>query len=166
MISDGNDTNSRLDVREVRQVIRETEVLVYAVGIDGRSEPTMIPRQPSYPRSPMPPIPFPFPGRGRPRSPRPLRPQYSQLPGWGRADGVNALALREMTDDSGGRTEIVRESRDLDRATSGIADELSQQYYLGYASAGRHDGLWHNIRVEVRDQSLRVRARRGYLATS
>ena len=71
-----------------------------------------------------------------------------------------------MTDDSGGRTEIVRDSRDLDRATSSIADELSQQSYLGYPSNGRRDGRWHTIRVEVRDQSLRVRARRGYLATS
>ena len=66
VISDGNDTNSRIDVRDVRQVIRETEVLVYAVGIDGRSEPAMMPRQPTYPRAPMPPIPFPIPG---PRAP-------------------------------------------------------------------------------------------------
>ena len=47
-------------------------------------------------------------------------------------DRVNVSALREMTDDSGGRTEIVRDSKDLDRATATIADELSKQYYLGY----------------------------------
>ena len=38
-------------------------------------------------------------------------------------DRVNAFALREITDDSGGRTEIVRSTRDLNPATSGIADE-------------------------------------------
>jgi Ca-activated chloride channel family protein len=162
VISDGNDTNSRVDVRDVRQVVRESEVLVYAVGIDGRSEPAMVPRAPTYPRAPLPPIPFPFPGRGRP----PIRPPYSQLPGWGGPDGVNVMALREMTDDSGGRTEIVRTARDLDPATASIADELSQQYYLGYPSGRQSDGRWHAIRVEVRDPSLRVRARRGYLATS
>ncbi len=32
-----------------------------------------------------------------------------------------------MTDDSGGRTEIVREARDLNPATAAIADELSKQ---------------------------------------
>ena len=48
-----------------------------------------------------------------------------------------------MTDDSGGRTEIVRDPRDLDAATAGIADELSKQYYLGYLSAGKKDGRWH-----------------------
>ena len=42
-----------------------------------------------------------------------------------------------MTDDSGGRTEIVRDPRDLDPATASIADELSQQYYLGYPAAGQ-----------------------------
>ena len=34
IISDGNDTTSRTDVFAVKQLIRETEVLVYAIGID------------------------------------------------------------------------------------------------------------------------------------
>ena len=80
-------------------------------------------------------------------------------------DRVNVNGLREITDDSGGRTEIVRSSRDLDPATASIADELSQQYYLGYSSSTEKDGRWHAIRVELRDKSMRVRARRGYIAT-
>ena len=55
-----------------------------------------------------------------------------------------------MTDDSGGRTEIVRDARDLNPATANIADELSKQYYLGYPSSGKKDGRWHSIRVELR----------------
>ena len=78
---------------------------------------------------------------------------------------VNVDALREITDDSGGRTEVVRTGRDLDPATASIADELSQQYYLGYSSTTKKDGRWHAIRVETRDKTLRVRARRGYIAT-
>ena len=35
VISDGNDTNSATNVFELKQAIRESEVLVYAVGIDG-----------------------------------------------------------------------------------------------------------------------------------
>jgi VWFA-related protein len=170
LISDGNDTNSRLSVREVKQLVRETEVLVYAVGIDGQSETTYGGR-PSPPiMRPPAPIPFPLPGgRGRPRGvPFPLPPQGPRSGGISRGatdDRVNVLALREITDDSGGRTEIVRNPRDLDPATASIADELSQQYYLGYPSPGHRDGRWHNIRVEVRDASLKVRARRGYVAT-
>ena len=78
-------------------------------------------------------------------------------------DRVNVAALRDITDDSGGRTEIVRYARDLDPATSSVADELSKQYFLGYPSQGRKDGQWHTIRVELRGGHL-VRARKGYLA--
>jgi Ca-activated chloride channel homolog len=166
LISDGNDTNSRTDMRDVHQVVSETEVLIYAVGIDGQGEPTIRLRPPSNP--PMP-IPFPvpgLPGRRRPRFPELLAPQFP--PRMGRRGPVggplNVAALREITDDSGGRTEVVRNSRDLDPATASIADELSRQYYLGYTSPGHQDGKWHSIRVEVRDSSLRVRARRGYMA--
>jgi Ca-activated chloride channel family protein len=177
LISDGNDTNSRLEVDEVRQLVRETEVLVYAIGIDGQGESTLTPTRPTPPiMRPPSPIPFPVPGgRGGGRIPFP----WPGSGGTGRGgtgggvtrgtirtdDRVNVLALREITDDSGGRTEIVRDPRDLDPATAGIADELSKQYYIGYPSPGHRDGRWHSIRVELRDPSLRVRARRGYVAT-
>ncbi len=172
LISDGNDTNSRLSVNDVRQLVRETEVLVYAVGIDGQGESTF-PSRPSPPimRPPPSPIPFPLPGGGgRPRGlPFPIPPQMPRSGGGisrGAADDrVNVVALREITDDSGGRTEIVRDPRDLDPATLSIADELSRQYYIGYPSPGHRDGRWHNIRVEMRDPTLRVRARKGYIAT-
>lgn len=165
VISDGNDTNSRIGVREVKQLVRETEVLVYAVGIDGEGTPTISGSPPIVrPRPPFP-VPFPFPGGGR-RTPWP-QPQPLP-PGAGRTAGderVNVAALRDMTDDSGGRTEIVREPRDLDPATSSIADELSKQYYLGYAAPGWRDGRWHTIRVELsHSEPYRVRARRGYVA--
>jgi Ca-activated chloride channel homolog len=169
IVSDGNDTNSRTDARDVKRAVRETEVLVYAVGIDGHAETTFGGNQPPpILRPPPTPIPFPIPGGGgRPRNPWPLPPQYP--PGGGGVvrsdDRLNVVALRELTDDSGGRTEIVRDARDLGPATTSIADELSKQYYIGYPSLGHRDGKWHAIRVELRDPSLRVRARRGYLAT-
>jgi Ca-activated chloride channel family protein len=168
VISDGNDTASRVDVRRLKRTIRESEVLVYAIGIDGDSESSGYQGPPSRPRPPTPfPIPFP-PGRGG-RRPWPLLPQFGQGGGgWVRGgrgdDRVNAGALRELTDDSGGRTEIIREPRDLDPATANIADELSKQYYLGYPSAGKRDGRWHVIRVEVVNRSYHVRARKGYVA--
>ena len=59
----------------------------------------------------------------------------------------------------------VRNARDLNPATAGIAEELSKQYYLGYASTGKKDGRWHDIRVEVKNRLYRVRARRGYVAS-
>jgi VWFA-related protein len=164
LISDGNDTSSRADLQDVRTIVRETEVLVYAVGIDGEGEPRTTSRPSQFPPVPNP---FPIPGRGRPLPPWRKPPRYSELPNRvAMTDRVNVAALRGITDDSGGRTEIVRTARDLDPATSGIAGELSKQYYLGYVSPDHRDGRCHTIRVEVRGQSLRVRARRGYIATS
>jgi VWFA-related protein len=178
IISDGNDTSSRVGVGEVKQLVRETEVLVYAVGIDGQAEPTF--RRPSPPvnNPPRLPIPIPFPGgrRGGSGGGFPIPGGYPPIGGGGGGrsggvyttgsdDRVNVMALREITDDSGGRTEIVRDFRDLDPAVGSIADELSQQYYLGYPSPGHRDGRWHTIRVELRDPNLRVRARKGYVAT-
>ena len=66
-----------------------------------------------------------------------------------------------MTDDSGGRTEIVRDARDLNPATASIADELSKQYYLGYPSRGKKDGRWHTIRVEAAQSRAIACARAG-----
>jgi Ca-activated chloride channel homolog len=172
LISDGNDTSSSTGILPVKQLIRESEVLVYAIGIDGESEPTAQ-RTPPPPRAPMP-IPFPFPG-GRGRQPGRGGWPQPQPPtggggGWPRRstpndDRVNVVALRDLTDDSGGRTEIIRDARDLNPATVGIADELSKQYYLGYAPLGKKDGRWHAIRVELRNRTYRVRARRGYIAS-
>ncbi len=164
IISDGNDTSSRVDVREVKQLVRESEALVYAIGIDGDAEPASR-RQPRAPtRIPLP-LPFP-PGRGRPGWPTRQPPMSGGGGIWGASDDrVNVVALRDMTDDSGGRTEIVRDTGDLNPATASIANELNQQYYLGYASSGKKDGRWHTIRLEVRKGTYRVRARRGYMAS-
>ncbi|MDP1568502.1 MAG: VWA domain-containing protein [Vicinamibacterales bacterium] len=169
VISDGNDTNSRTTAGELARLIRETEVLVYAIGIDARGETTVTRNPPRQPPIFRPPIPNPFPipgGGGRRGSPLPP-PQPPMMPpsgGGGTGDRVNVSALRAITDDSGGRTEIIRAPRDLDPATRGIADELSQQYYLGYPSPGHRDNRWHTIDVSVTNPSLRVRARRGYVA--
>ena len=164
VISDGNDTNSDIGVSRLRQTIRESEVLVYALGVDGtsRSSPRVI--QPPV-QFPPPSPPFPFPGGRRP-TPR-FPPIGGGTTSWPTSPGerVNADALRQITDDTGGRTEIVRGFDGLDGATARIADELSKQYFLGYTSSADSDGRWHAIRVTVRDRNLHVRARRGYVAS-
>jgi VWFA-related protein len=194
IISDGNDTSSRTAIEDLKQQIRETEVLVYAIGIDsqiatdewhsrrsigGSSVIARIAQAGTLFQNPVP-FPFPRPGTRRPppRGPVPGSPRFP--PGTiprppvvvPRSptrviidDRVNVVALRDITDDSGGRTEVIRTPRDLDPATAGIADELSKQYFLGYASTGVKDGRWHSIRVEVRDGRYHVRARRGFVAT-
>ena len=162
--------DSDTDIVALRQRVRETEVLIYAVGIDGESEAPPWTRGGTQRLPPR--IPFPIPGQG-PVGRRPPWPgQPPSHPQGGRRnptvstdERVNEQALRLMTDDSGGRTEIIRTVRDLGPATASIADELSRQYFLGYPPAAEKDGRWHTIRVDVPNRDYRVRARRGYMAT-
>jgi Ca-activated chloride channel family protein len=164
VISDGNDTNSAVSARELRNLIRDTDVLVYALGVDGTTRENPVTRRPPRPSSPMPPFPWPGAGRGRQRVPPIVIGGGGTRPG-APGDRVDADALRQMTDDTGGRTEIVRGFSGLEDATKRLADELGKQYYLGYSSTEPRDGLWHPIRVETRDRKLQVRARRGYVAS-
>ena len=206
LISDGNDTSSQTGLDELRQLIRETEVMVYAIGIDasGRegsytapySAPLPGPGTSSSagssgassapPKTTAKPSPSPFPGRTAPARTTPPPPTTSSSgssssgtsssnppsssAGTSRAhrpgpsDRLNADALRSITDDSGGRTEIIVSARDLDPATAGIANELSRQYFLGYSSSLPKDGRWHTIEVRVKRANVTVRARRGFIA--
>ena len=159
IISDGNDTNSETDIQELRRLIRGSEALLYAIGIDGPSTPAGLTRPDPTIQMPRP---SPFPGGRRP-PPMPRGRGNARIANLD--DRVNVSALRDLTDDTGGRTEIIRDADDLAPATAGIADELSRQYYLGYAAQTEKDGRWHSIRVEVRNTDYRVRSRRGFAAT-
>ena len=123
VISDGNDSRSLVTLPELRRAIVETDVLVYALGID---------------------------------NPPGARQQSERL---------DANALRQITDDTGGRTEAVRGAAALDAAIARIAAELRQQYSLGYSTAVPRDGRPHELRVEVRDRRMKVRARRSFIAS-
>ena len=147
LISDGNDQNSSTDVDTVQRQIRESELLVYAIGIDSQQESLsqVIPR-----------IILQWPRPGSSSGPRPSRPSAGER--------LNVGVLRSITDDSGGRTEIIRNARDLDAATTGIASELSRQYFLGYSTSSPRDGRWHTIDVRVKRGQYTIRARKGFIA--
>jgi VWFA-related protein len=77
---------------------------------------------------------------------------------------VNPTTLREITDESGGRTEVVQSSSDVAAASARIADELNHQYVIGYSPRHGGDGHFHSIRVRVQGANYKVRARTGYVA--
>jgi Ca-activated chloride channel family protein len=74
---------------------------------------------------------------------------------------INPFTLQELTSQGGGYTEIIRSTEELGPATQRIAEELNNQYMLGYAPTKRADGKYHTVRVKVSDETYRVRARRG-----
>jgi len=121
LISDGSDTGSDADVRDVRRQLRRSDAFVYAIAIDAPDT-------------------------------RPIN------------DRVNPAALREITTESGGYTEVVHDSPELGPATARIAEELNHQYTLSYMPSRPADGSYRSIRVRVVGKQYRVRTRRGYVA--
>ncbi len=74
---------------------------------------------------------------------------------------INPFTLNELTSQGGGYTEIIRSTAELGPATERIAEELNNQYMIGYTPTTRADGKYHSVRVRVTNDSYRVRARRG-----
>jgi len=82
------------------------------------------------------------------------------------ADIGNPYALQDVTSRTGGYTEMVASPTDVGPATVRIAEELNQQYMLGFSPTRRPDGKYHTIRVRAKGNGYRVRSRRGYIAGS
>jgi Ca-activated chloride channel family protein len=77
---------------------------------------------------------------------------------------VNPEALSEVTNQTGGHTEVVQDTTQLAAATARIAEELNTQYVIGYSSPHPGDGKYHSIRVRVNREGHKVRARNGYVS--
>ena len=117
ILSDGEDTGSRTSIERLQEIIRVSEVLVYALGVESGGK-------------------------------------------------VDEKALRKITEDTGGRTEIVKGLWNLDQATARLANELNQQYSIAYAMPHQNDGKWHTIKVTVKKRGMNVRSRTGYTTSS
>jgi VWFA-related protein len=75
------------------------------------------------------------------------------------------FALRQFAQETGGRAFFPSRAEDLRDVYGQIADELSSQYTLGYASKNaRRDGGWRRIVVQVARPNVVARTKRGYFA--
>ena len=73
--------------------------------------------------------------------------------------------LRQFAQDTGGRSFFPARIEDLKDVYGQIADELSSQYSIGYASKNpRRDGAWRRIVVQVSRPQVVARTKRGYYA--
>lgn len=73
--------------------------------------------------------------------------------------------LRQLAQETGGRSFFPSRIEDLRNVYGQIADELSSQYSLGYASKNqRRDGAWRRITVQVARPQVTARTKRGYYA--
>jgi VWFA-related protein len=79
--------------------------------------------------------------------------------------GGNESAARKLTDETGGRTIVVRSEKKLAEAFDEISEELRSQYTLGYYSTNsKRDGGYRKVKVDTTHKDLDVLTRRGYYA--
>ena len=75
------------------------------------------------------------------------------------------FVLRQFAQETGGRSFFPSRIEDLKDVYGQIADELSSQYSIGYASKNpRRDGAWRRIVVQVARPQVVARTKRGYYA--
>ena len=178
LISDGDDTSSATSFERALDQVRESEILVYSLGItpDGELSGPLGPTPPTSP-GPIPAGPrtsmgtsFPGPGGTAPTFPGPpvSTPIRLGLPTI-RRDILNMDVLDLLGEISGGRAWLVSGFSDDSRrnqisdALDELANELRNQYSIGYyPSHSLQDGRWHLMAVITDDPAYRVRHREAY----
>ncbi len=90
-----------------------------------------------------------------------LRSGDEQIHGFNEAEYV----LRTLTQDTGGRAYFIKEAQELNSVYQQIADELANQYMIGYTSTNHKvDGAWRRVTVMVERAGAIARTRSGYYA--
>jgi VWFA-related protein len=78
---------------------------------------------------------------------------------------VNEGVAKKITDETGGRTIVVRSEKNLQQAFDQISEELRSQYTVGYYSTNTaHDGTYRKVKVEMTGKNMEALTRRGYYA--
>jgi Ca-activated chloride channel family protein len=81
----------------------------------------------------------------------------------GRPGGVHAPSLQRLAEPTGGSVIIASTIREVEAAAQRVAEELRQQYTLGFSPQDAGDGTYRRLRVMTRHPDYRVRTRDGYL---
>ena len=138
IVTDGEDTTSLTRFDKALQNIRESEMLVYSVGIKGA------------PGFDMGTDPFSGNSRSAPNS-----------------TTVDMKVLNRFGEASGGRAWEISEAafgRNMDAVLDTIAADLRSQYRIGYyPDRPAKDRKWHSVQIRMKNPDYYARARREYL---
>jgi VWFA-related protein len=135
LISDGEDTTSKVKLNEALVSAHKSDAVIYAISnaVSGFF---------SY---------GPYGGRrGRGRV-------YG--------GGGDIGTLKKFSEETGGTTFVVSNQNSFQRIFDQISEELRSQYSLGYVSTNTaKDGKYHQIKIVARGSGYTVKARKGYYA--
>jgi Ca-activated chloride channel homolog len=139
LVTDGEDTTSLTRFDKALQDIRESDMLVYSVGIRGA---------PGFDMGT-----DPLSGNARSNTPNYTTVDMKVLKQFGEASGGRAWEISEATF-----------GRNMDAVIDTIAAELRSQYSIGYyPSHPKKDGKWHSIRIRMKNPDYVARGRKEYL---
>ncbi len=148
LISDGDDTGSRVPFPKILQDVRESELLVYPLAISA------VIYAPASEH-----VPFTWP---------PALPGSPRGPVSNRRDAVDMKVMQSLADESGGRAFLLADSvlgntSQIDKILTQVAEELRSQYTLAFYPTHPDDGKFHTLKVRTKS-GLNARTRPGYSA--
>ncbi len=139
LVTDGEDVSSLTRFDKALQYVRESDMLVYSLGIRGA---------PGFDLDV-----DPVTGNAR--------------PGARNNTTVDMKVLNQFGEASGGRAWEVAEAtfgKSMDSVLDTIAAELRSQYSLGYyPTRSKKDGKWHRVQIRTKNADYVVRGRKEYL---
>ncbi|MEO1082630.1 MAG: VWA domain-containing protein [Acidobacteriota bacterium] len=146
LLSDGRDNHSLLRSREVLEVARESQAMVYWLLLGKTVTGGLLQGGEQVVRENI----------GKYEHPtsawRTRRQAVAELDG-----------LKRLVKESGGRILPIPSDRHIQPAFEEILAELREQYALGfYPSQRKNDGAWHQVTVKINRRDLKVRHREGY----
>jgi Ca-activated chloride channel family protein len=83
-----------------------------------------------------------------------------------RTGAVHVPSLQRLAEPTGGSVIISSTIREVEAAAQRVAEELRQQYTLGFYPQNAGDKTYRRLRVTTRHPDYRVRTRAGYLTAN
>lgn len=83
-----------------------------------------------------------------------------------RAGAIHVPSLQRLAEPTGGTVVVASTMREVEEAAQRVAEELRQQYTLGFYPTDTTGTRFHSVRVTTRHPDHRVRTRAGYLPGS
>jgi len=170
ILSEATDVGSDTKLGAVLRRAQLSNVTIYAVGLSTTMAEMKAPPKDTTPHV-TPPGTFGRPGPpGVPQTPDTQAAEYGSgnllaLAEWAVRhvkDKITDHALELAATATGGEHLATFKNRSLEKAVDEIGGELHAQYSLSYVPSGTNQAGYHEIKVTVKKEGLKVRARPGY----